>query len=71
MPSEFDPETAMGLAVNIPSVEAAESLVLARAIGIALGDSKSLASCVYMATGNAKLAQRIELDAVREKAMNG
>jgi hypothetical protein len=71
MPDEFDPETAMGLAANIPAVEAAQSLVTARAVSIAMGDSSTLAACVYASTGSAALAQRIDIEAARQKAMNG
>lgn len=61
----------MGLMANIPAIEAAESLTLARAIAIALGDEKSLASCVYASTGNARLAQRIEVQAAMHRGQNG
>jgi hypothetical protein len=71
MPEEFDSDTAMGLAVNIPVVEAAQSLMMARAISIAMGDAKNLAACVYLTTGNDRLAQKVELDAVRQRGMNG
>jgi hypothetical protein len=71
MPSEFDPETAMGLTANISAVEAHQTLVMARAIAITFGDSATLASTVFSATGSAKLAQRIEVQAQMKKAMNG
>jgi hypothetical protein len=36
-----------------------------------MGDSSTLAACVYAATGSAALAQRIDIEAARQKAMNG
>lgn len=55
----------MGLMANIPAVEAQQAMVFARAIGIAFGGGKALASAVYEATGNGRLAQRLEIDALR------
>jgi hypothetical protein len=71
LPSEFDAETAMGLMANIPSIEAAEALTLARGIAIAFGDSKMLAASIYQTTGNDRLAQRVEIMASMQKGMNG
>lgn len=71
MPDEFDAETALGLAANIPGIEASKALCLARAISIAFGDAKSLANAVYEMTGSAKLAQRVEVQAQMRKAING
>ncbi len=51
---------------NIPRIEAAQALVQARAINIAFGDSKALAAALYATTGNARLAQRVEIDAMRQ-----
>lgn len=56
----------MGLAANIPSVEAAQALVFAKAISIAFGDAKAFAQSIYQTTGNARLAQRVEIDAMRQ-----
>jgi len=62
----------MGLMANIPAVEAAETLVTARAIAIAMGDAKTLAACLYATTGNARLAQRVEVQAMMAKGrING
>jgi hypothetical protein len=58
---------AMGLTANLPRIEASQSLVFARAIGIAFGDSKALAAAIYEATGNGRLAQRVEIDGMRGK----
>ena len=55
----------MGLAANIPAVEAAQALVFARAIGIAFGDGKAMAAAVFASTGNSRLAQRVEIDSMR------
>lgn len=63
LPCEFDPETAMGLYANIPTLESESALVTARAIAMAMGDSKSLAHAVYTATGNSRIATRIEVQA--------
>lgn len=57
----------MGLAANIPAIEAAQALVFAKGIGIAFGDGKALASAIYAATGNARLAERTEIDAMRQQ----
>ena len=51
---------------NIPRIEAAQALVQAKAINIAFGDSKSLAAALYATTGSARLAQRVEIDAMRQ-----
>lgn len=67
LPSEFTPETALGLYANIPSIEAAQSLVTAKAIAVALGDGKAYADCVYRTTGSAKLAQRIQIESIKAK----
>jgi hypothetical protein len=67
LPTEFTPETAMGLMANIPSIEASEALTLARGIAVALGDSKMFASCVYQTTGSDQLAQRVEIQAQMQK----
>lgn len=69
MPDEFDRETAMGLFANIPAVEAARSLEIAKGIAIVLGDGGTLAQTVFTMTGSAKLAQRVEIDAFRRKGM--
>lgn len=71
LPQEFDPDTAMGLHANIPAVEASEALVMARAIAVALGDSKMLAACIYQSSGNDALAQRVEIQARMNRGANG
>lgn len=58
----------MGLAANIPAIESAQALVFAKAIGIAFGDGKALAAAIYAATGSGRLAQRAEIDAMRQQA---
>lgn len=58
----------MGLSANIPAIEAAQALMLARGIGIAFGDPKGLAQAIYASTGNERLAQRMEITAQMEKA---
>lgn len=71
MPEEFDPETAMGLMANIPAVEAAQALTLGRGIAIGLGNEKMLAQAIYLTTGNARLAQKIEVQAQMSRGLNG
>jgi hypothetical protein len=61
----------MGLFANIPAVEANQTMVMARAIAVAMGDAKTLAHCVYLSTGDAKMAQQVEIRAQMQKAMNG
>lgn len=70
MPTEFDQETAMGLYANIPAVEAAQSIALARGIAIAFGDADAMAESVYATTGNARLARNIKIRAAMRKAEN-
>jgi len=70
LPTEFTPETAMGLMANIPAIEACEALTLARGIAVAFGDNKMFASCVYQSTGNDQLAQRLEVQAQMQKGLN-
>ena len=61
----------MGLMANIPAIEAADALTFAKAISIALGDAHTLASCVYASTGNARLAQRVEVQAAMNRGKHG
>lgn len=67
LPSEFNDEVAMGLMVNIPAVEASQSLALARGVAIALGDAKTASDAIYEATGDAKQAKRAYVEAMRNK----
>lgn len=69
LPTEFDPETAMGLMANIQAVESAKALTFAQGITIAFGDSKAQAHAVYDVTGSARLAQKIEVQAMMQKGM--
>jgi hypothetical protein len=71
MPNEFDPDTAMGLAANIPVIEADRTLAMARSIAIAFGDEKALAQAIYITTGSAREAQRVEVQLQMRRAMNG
>jgi actin-related protein len=61
----------MGLYANITAVEASQSLVTAKAIAIAMGDSKSHADCIYRATGNSKLAKRIQIEGIKARNNHG
>lgn len=58
LPSEFPEELRLGLMLNIPAIEAAHALQVARGISIAMGDSKSLGGAVYDMTGDSRLAHR-------------
>lgn len=70
MPEEFDRDTAMGLFANIPAVEAAQSIALAKGIAMAFGDGDLMAESVYAMTGNARLARNIKVRAAMRKAAN-
>ena len=71
LPSDFDPETALGLAANIPAIESARAMEIARGIAIAFGDSHGLARAIYDVTGSARLAQRTEIAARMEASRHG
>ena len=68
-PTDFDPETAMGLAQNIPMIEARQSIVQARAIAMALGSGEVAQQTVALATGDADLAFRIRMNLEHQKAV--
>lgn len=61
----------MGLFANIPSIEAHRSMEIARGIAVALGDPKMLAQCVFLTTGDGRLAQKVEINAMRERNARG
>ena len=61
----------MGLMANIPAVEAAQALTLARGVAIALGNETMHAHAIYLTTNNARLAQNIEVQARMSRNMNG
>ncbi len=61
LPSEFDKETAMGLAMNIPAIEARNALAMAQAISIALGNSEQAERAVRLVTGSDDLAFRAKV----------
>lgn len=61
----------MGLAMNIPAIEAARQLELAGAISIAFGNAKALGRAIFLETGNATLAQKAEIAAFRERGLRG
>lgn len=69
LPTEFDPETAMGLMANITAVESAKAMTFAQGIFIALGDGRAQAQAVYDITGSSRLAQKIEVQAMMQKGM--
>ena len=61
----------MGLMANIPAIEAAHALSIAQGVAIALGDERMTAKAIYDSTGNARLAQKIEVQARMERHLNG
>ena len=70
LPSDFDGLTAMGLAQNIPMIEARNALVLAQGIAIALGSAELSEHTVHMATGDRDLAFRVRMNMEHNKAVN-
>jgi hypothetical protein len=69
-PSDFDKETAMGLAQNIPMIEARRTLEMAKAISVAFGSAETAQQTIYLATGNADLAFRARMQMEHEKAVS-
>lgn len=61
----------MGLAQNIPAVEARQTMTMARAIGVAFGSPELVEQVVFQATGNAQIAFRARVRATHEKAAQG
>lgn len=61
----------MGLYANIPAIESAHALATAKALSVAFGDAHVLASCIYQTTGDARLAQRVEVEARVRQHHNG
>jgi hypothetical protein len=59
----------MGLAHNIPMIEARQSIVQARAIAMALGSAEVAQQTVALATGDADLAFRIRMNLEHQKAV--
>lgn len=59
----------MGLAQNIPMIEARHTLAMAQAIGIAFGSVEGAENTIRLATGNADLAFRIRMQMEHEKAV--
>jgi hypothetical protein len=59
----------MGLAQNIPMIEARLSLALARGIAIAFGSGEAAQQAVLAATGNAELAWKVRMQAEHQKAV--
>jgi hypothetical protein len=68
LPSDFDESTAMGLAQNIPMIEARQSLVFAQGIAIAFGSPELTEHTIRMATGNSDLAFRVRMSMEHQKA---
>ena len=68
LPSDFDESTAMGLARNIPMIEARQSLMLAQGIAIAFGSPELTEHTILMATGNSDLAFRVRMSMEHQKA---
>ncbi len=51
----------MGLAANIPAIEARQSLMLAQGIAIAFGQPEAAQAAVQLATGSADLAWTVRM----------
>ena len=70
LPSELDPKIALGLAANIPMIEAKRTLVLVKAIALAFGD-ESTARFVYKnAIGDDVLVGRLLANMQHQKAVS-
>lgn len=62
----------MGLAANIPAVEASQAIMMSQAIAMALGDDPKLhATMTYRATGNAAMAQQVEIQGMMKRGARG
>jgi hypothetical protein len=59
----------MGLANNIPMIEARNALTMAQAIGASFGGATQLEALVRTATGNAEIAYRVRMRLEHEKAV--
>lgn len=68
-PADFDKETAMGLAHNIPMIEARLALTMARAISIAFGSPEAAQQAVLSATGSDELAWKVRMSLAHQKAV--
>ena len=60
----------MGLAQNIPMIEARQSLVFAQGIAVALGSPELTEHIVNLATGDASLAFKTRMQIEHSKAAN-
>ena len=60
----------MGLAQNIPMIEARQSLVFAQGIAVALGSPEMTEQTIRLATGDASLAFRTRMEMEHSKAAN-
>lgn len=67
LPTDFDPETAMGLAMNIPAIEARNTLAMSQAIAIAFGSSDQMESTIRLATGSNELAFKAKVAAEHQR----
>jgi hypothetical protein len=59
----------MGLAQNIPMIEARHTLAMAQAIGIAFGSAEGAEQVIRLATGSAELAFRVRMQLQHDKAV--
>lgn len=60
----------MGLAQNIPMIEARQSLVFAQGIAVAFGSPELTEHIVNLATGDASLAFKTRMQIEHSKATN-
>ena len=60
----------MGLAQNIPMIEARNALTMARAISIAFGSPESAQQAIFAATRNEELAWKVRMQIAHQKAVS-
>lgn len=57
----------MGLAVNIPAIEARQALIMAQGIAIAFGSPELTQQTIQPATGDAALAWKVRMQMQHER----
>jgi hypothetical protein len=57
----------MGLAVNIPAIEARQALIMAQGIAIAFGSPELTQQTIQLATGDAALAWKVRMQMQHER----
>lgn len=59
----------MGLAMNIPALEARRTIAMAKAIAVAFGDENATEAAIRQATGDAALAYQAKVRMMHSKAV--